>query len=422
MFTSFQLKNGARVIIAPRKDTQAVTVMVFVKVGSRYESMPLNGASHFLEHLMFKGTKRRPDTQTISRELDSIGAEFNAFTSKDHTAYYIKASKQHLDLALDMLSDMLIHSTFDAKELDRERGVIIEEINMYEDNPMALVEDVFEKQLYGNTPLGWNIAGTKQGIAAMDRKAMLQYKNAYYVGRNTTILIAGSVPKNVRSLVSTYFRQLPGLRRGKPFVAQKGFAKPGVVLRQKATEQVHLTLGMPTFGYQDKRNDALALLAIILGGTMSSRLFIEIRERRGLCYYIRASVNPYEQVGHLAIQAGIDKQRIDQAIPAITSELAKVVKHGVTAEELHRAKEYVKGKFVLSLEDSENVAGWLGKQALFQRKVKTDAERIRDIEKVSRKAVDQVARQVLRPGAFRLAIVGPYTDQQRFTKLLRHTG
>jgi len=422
MFKSFHLKNGSRVIIAPRKDTQAVTVMVFVKVGSRYETVPLNGASHFLEHLMFKGTKRRPDTQTISRELDSIGAEFNAFTSKDHTAYYIKASKQHLDLALDMLSDMLINSTFDAKELDRERGVIIEEINMYEDNPMALVEDIFEKQLYGNTPLGRNIAGTKQGIAAMNRSAMLRYKSAYYIGSNTTILVAGSVPKNVRSLVSNFFRQLPRQRRGKQFTAQKGFARPGVVVRQKATEQVHLTLGMPTFGYIDKRNDALALLSVILGGTMSSRLFIEIRERRGLCYYIRASVNPYEQIGHLAIQAGIDKQRIDQAIPAITAELAKVAQHGVTAEELHRAKEYVKGKFVLSLEDSENVAGWLGKQALFQRKVKTDAERITEIEKVTRRAVEQVARQVLRPSAYRLAIVGPYTDQARFAKLLHRSG
>ncbi|MEK7640085.1 MAG: pitrilysin family protein [Patescibacteria group bacterium] len=419
MFTSFNLKNSARVIIAPRKDTQAVTVMVFVKVGSRYEGVPLNGASHFLEHLMFKGTKRRPDTQTISRELDSIGAEFNAFTSKDHTAYYIKASKQHLDLALDMLSDMLINSKFDAKELDRERGVIIEEINMYEDNPMALVEDVFEKQLYGSTPLGRNIAGTKQGIVSMNRKAMLQYKDSYYVGSNTTIIVSGSVPKNVRRLITSYFQKYPSKRVGKRFVPQTGFAKPGVVLRQKATEQVHLTIGMPTFGYLDKRNDALALLSIILGGTMSSRLFIEIRERRGLCYYIRASVNPYEQVGHLAIQAGIDKNRVDQAIPAITSELAKLVRNGITAEELHRAKEYIKGKFILSLEDSENVAGWLGKQALFQRKVKTDRERIADFEKVTRRAIENVARQVLRPRAYRLAIVGPYTDHKQFTRLLQ---
>lgn len=290
---------------------------------------------------------------------------------------------------------------------------------MYEDNPMALIEDVFEQQLYGNTPLGRNIAGTKPGIAAMSRTAMLQYKSAYYVGGNMTIIVSGSVPKNIRSLITSYFRKLSRTRPGQRFTAQAGFAKPGVVLRQKATEQVHLALGMPTFGYLDKRNDALALLAIILGGTMSSRLFIEIRERRGLCYYVRASVNPYEQVGHLAIHAGIDKQRIGKAIPAITAELAKLVRSGITAEELHRAKEYVKGKFVLSLEDSENVAGWLGKQALFQRKVKTDIERMADIEKVTRKAVEQVARHVLRPSAYRLAIVGPYTDQARFAKLLR---
>ena len=419
MFTHTKLTNGVRVLVAPRKDTQAVTVMVFVKVGSRYEAVPLNGASHFLEHLMFKGTVRRPDTLTISKELDSVGAEFNAFTSKDHTAYYIKVSREHLDLALDMLSDMLINSKFDAKELDRERGVIIEEINMYEDNPMALIEDVFERQFYGSTPLGRNIAGTKQGIAKMSRTAMLAYKDRYYVGQNLWVVVAGNVPANAHTLVKNFFSAVPAKHCGPVFQVQKDFGTTRVMLKSKKTEQAHLALGVPAFGYTDKRNDTLSILSVILGGTMSSRLFIEIRERRGLCYYIRSSVNPYEKTGHFCIQAGIDTGRISQAIPAIVAELKKITTDGITAEELYRAKEYVKGKFILSLEDSENVAGWLGKQALFHTTVKTANQRLTEIARVSKSQVEAVARQVLKPKAFRLAVIGPYERLERFAKLLR---
>ncbi len=421
MFTQSKLSNGVRVLIAPRTDTQAVTVMVFVKVGSRYESVPLNGASHFLEHLMFKGTQRRPDTLTISKELDSIGAEYNAFTSKDHTAYYIKASRAHVNLALDMLADMLVHSKFDATELNRERGVIIEEINMYEDNPMALIEDVLERQLYGNTPLGRNIAGTKQGITAMDRAAMLRYKDAYYVGSNMTVVVAGNVPKDISRRIRTSFSAVPARQVRSRFVQQTRQASAPVVIKRKSTEQVHLAFGTPAFGYADRRNDALTLLSIVLGGTMSSRLFIEIRERRGLCYYIRSSVNPYEQVGHFSVQAGIDKHRITQAIPAIVRELRKAARTGVTLEELTRAKEYVKGKFILSLEDSENVAGWLGKQALFEHSVRSAAQRLADIQKISLRSVNAIAAQVLRPGALRLSIIGPYTSATPFAKLLRQS-
>lgn len=421
MFTSTHLPNGVRVLVAPRRDTQAVTVMVFVKVGSRYEALPLNGASHFLEHLMFKGTKRRPSTLIISKELDSIGAEYNAFTSKDHTAYYIKASRNHVDLALDMLSDMLVHSTFDPKELDRERGVIIEEINMYEDNPMALIEDVLERQLYGDTPLGRNIAGTKQGITAMNRAAMLRFKEQFYVGSNMTVVVSGNVPKDIPQRVRSYFRHVPARRVRSRFSPQRAHASSAVVVKQKPTEQVHLAIAAPAFGYGDKRNDALSLLSVILGGTMSSRLFIEIRERRGLCYYIRSSVNPYEQVGHFMVQAGIDKRRITQAIPAIVRELVQVAQKGVTAEELTRAKEYVKGKFILSLEDSENVAGWLGKQALFERSVRTTAQRLAAVNAVTQRSVNAAAAHVLRQRAFRLAIIGPYASAQPFAKLLRHT-
>ncbi|MFA6042604.1 MAG: pitrilysin family protein [Patescibacteria group bacterium] len=412
------LPNGLRVLIHPLKETQAVTVMAFVKVGSRYETRPLSGAAHFLEHLFFKGTKRRPTTLTISKELDGIGAAFNAFTSKDHTAYYIKANRQHVGLALDMLSDMLVHSTFDATELNRERGVIIEEIKMYEDNPMALLEDVLEQGLYGNTPLGWNIAGTAKGITAMDRAAMLAFKDQYYVGKNMWLVLAGNVPKNIQQLVQKTFGQVPARRSGTAAPKQQRFGTERITLRTKDTAQVQLGFSMPGVHYQHPDADALSLLAVMLGGTMSSRLFIEIRERRGLCYSIRASVNPYEDIGHLAVQVGLDKARLEEAVPAILGVLADFQKGDFTAEEFTRAKEYVKGKFILDLEDSENIAGWLGKQVLFAKKVKTATERIADIEKVTAARVRALAKRVLQRKGFRLAVVGPYTSTQSFRKLM----
>jgi len=418
MFKAFSLVNGVKVLVSSLKETQAVTVMVFVKVGSRCETQELNGASHFLEHMIFKGTKRRPDTLTISKELDGIGAEYNAFTSKDQTGYYIKVNYQHLDLALDMLSDLLVNSKFDAKELDRERGVIIEEINMYEDNPMAHIEDVFESGLYGDTPLGWNIAGKKEGIAKMDRQKILNYKDRFYAGSNTWVVIAGNVPKNLNQLVKKYFSIIPKKPGIPKFRPQKKFNPNRVHLGYKQTEQSHLIIGGPGLKYSAKEMNALSLLTIMLGGNMSSRLFIEIREKLGLCYFIRAGLSPYEDIGHFQIQAGLDKNRINQAIPAILNEVGKMRKGEFQPEELRRAKEYIKGKFILDLEDSENIAGWLGKQALFMPKIKTAIERIKEIEAVKLSEVKAVAKRLLDQSKFHLAIIGPYKDEKVFSKFL----
>jgi predicted Zn-dependent peptidase len=419
MFQRYKLPNGLRVITASLHETEAVTVMIFVKVGSRYETLSLNGASHFLEHLMFKGTQRRPDTLTISKELDGIGAEYNAFTSKDHTAYYVKCNRQHITLALDILADILVNSKFENKEVERERGVIIEEINMYEDNPMVLIEDVFERSFYGDTPLGWNIAGKKEGIAKMDRAAMLKYKNQYYVGPNMWLVAAGNLPKNFSKQVQQAFSIVPWRSRGKAFLSQPAFRGQRVTLKQKPTEQMHVMLGAPGLAYAHKELDVLALISIMLGGNMSSRLFIEVREHRGLCYFIRAGVSSYEGAGHFAIQAGLDKSRLPEAIPAILEEVRKVQVGGCTAEELRRAKEFIKGKFVLDLEDSEHIAGWLGRQALFAKRIKTSTQRIADIERVSLKQVQRVAKRLLVPEKFRLAVIGPFENTANLSSYMR---
>ncbi|RJO59416.1 insulinase family protein [Candidatus Parcubacteria bacterium] len=418
MFKRFFLTNGVKVLISPLKETQAVTVMAIVKVGSRYENIKLNGASHFIEHMMFKGTRKRPDTLTLTKELDGIGAEYNAFTAKDHTAYYIKTNRFHVDLALEILSDMLVNSKFDEKELNRERGVIIEEINMYEDNPMVLVEDVLEGGLYGDSPLGRNIAGTKSGIAKMDRREMLRFKDQYYIGPNIWLVIAGRVPPNIKSLAERYFRLMPKQPSSPIFQRQKKLNAKRVHLKFKKTEQVHLIIGGPALPYADRNLTALSVLSTMLGGTMSSRLFIEIRERRGLCYFIRASLSPYQDLGHFQIQAGLDKNRISEAIPAILGELQKMRRGEFRTEELNRAKEYMKGKFILDLEDSENLAGWLGKQALFLPEIKTVKTRLAEIDQVTSAKVKKLAKTIFQPRRFHLAVIGPYRQERAFLRFL----
>ena len=264
------LKNGARVILEPYAGTEAVTVLVLFKVGSRCENKGINGVSHFIEHMMFKGTKKRPNTQIITRELDGLGAEYNAFTAKDHTGYYIKINSEHKEVALDMLFDMLFNSKFDAKELDRERKVILEEIHMYKDNPMMHIEDMFETTLFGDCPLGWSIAGDAESMGKIDRAKMVAYRDAYYQPQNMVVSIAGKIDDGVIKVVEKYFGSLKKSSKKIPEAKKVDF-KPGAVkiaVEYKDTEQVQLALGFPAYSWWDKRRPVLRLMSNILGGTM----------------------------------------------------------------------------------------------------------------------------------------------------------
>lgn len=421
MFKQYVLPNKMRILLAPMKETKAVTALVLVKVGSRFETRDINGVSHFVEHLMFKGTPRRPNTQIISQELDSIGAEYNAFTTKDHTGYYIKAAVEHLPLSLDMLSDMLYNSVFDAGEMEKERGVIVEEINMYEDNPLMYMEDLFEETVYGDCPLGWNIAGPRDVIRTVSRDKLVAYYKRHYQPANMLLVLAGNIPATARTLIKKYFDKSAAAKFAtQRFVSAPGEQKqPRTNVKEKATEQVQMALGFPAYSLFDKRTYPLALLSVIMGGNMSSRLFINIRERQGLCYFIRASVNTYEDTGNLMIQAGLDKKRIKEAITAILGELKQARDRGVTPEELHKAKEYVKGKLVLDLESSENVASWIGKQELLRRKVITPAEQIRRVERVTLRDIAAVASDLLKTNRVSLSLIGPYKGTAEFAALLK---
>lgn len=415
------LKNGARVILEPYVGTEAVTVLVLFKVGSRHESKNINGVSHFIEHMMFKGTGKRPNTQLITRELDGLGAEYNAFTAKDHTGYYIKINSEHKEVALDMLFDMLFNSKFDEKELNRERKVILEEIHMYKDNPMMHIEDMFEQTLFGDCPLGWSIAGDAESMGKIDRAKMLAYRNAYYFPQNMVIGIAGKIDEGVMKLVEKYFGSLPKSAKKISEIKKTIFTPgvPKVSIEYKDTEQVQLALGFPTYSWWDKRVPALRLMSNILGGTMSSRLFIAVRERKGLAYRISAGIDSYEDIGVLTVGAGLDKSRIELAMKTILDELKKMATGGVTAAELKRAKENIRGRIILSLEDSEALAAWYAKEELDKHEIKTPAEKLEEIAAVTVEEIKAVAADVIKNNKVALAIIGPFKDAEPFKEILK---
>lgn len=420
MFQKKVLKSGLRLITSPISGTEAATILVLCKVGSRCETRELNGVSHFIEHMMFKGTKKRPETLDISRDLDSVGAEYNAFTSRDHTGYYIKIEQDKIELALDMLSDMLRNSKFDEKEIKRESGVISEEIRMYEDNPMMFIEDLLEETMFGDHPLGWKISGDVATVKSFNRKMMLEYRDKFYQPNNTVLALAGKFDDRAVGLAEKYFGEA-GVKVKpifKKFSFPSGESKPKLKIQFKETEQAQLAIGFPGYSHFDPEHYALQILSIILGGYMSSRLFISIREKRGLCYFIRSYANVYEDTGNLVIQSGLDKSRITSAIGAIFEELDKVIRNGVTEEELKRAKECVKGRLVLALEDSSQVADWYARQELLTGEILTPEEKLKKVFAVTAGDIKKVAKEVMQKNKMSIALIGPFKDETPFAKFL----
>lgn len=418
MFSQHKLSNGIRLIFSPHTGTAAVSLLVLIRVGSRSEEPGQGGISHFAEHLMFKGTKRRPSTLVISQELDSVGAEYNAFTGKDQTGYYIKSASANLELAVDMLSDMLLNSQFAAEEIERERGTILEEINMYEDNPMAKVENLFEEDFFGpGTSLGRHIIGTPQTVRAISREQIVKYWQNHYAGKNMVIALAGNFkPQKALAIIKDKFGKLAAGRFNAIKKINKLPARPKFAAHYKKTNQGHMILGFPGVSYTDKNREALGLLATILGGNMSSRLFISVRERLGLCYFIRAGLETYEETGAFSIQAGLDLGKIGQALEAISVELKNVKQGGIKKEELAKAKQYVKGKTDLSLEESLDVASFYGRQVLFHRQVLTPEQALKRVFSVSERDIARLARQVLDKKQANLVMLSPFKSLKSFAR------
>lgn len=419
--TKRTLPNGLRVVTIPLHDTQAVAVYVLTKVGSRYETRSINGVSHFIEHLMFKGTTKRPNTLAISRLLDGVGANYNAFTGKDWTGYYVKMNHEHTTLALDVVSDMLQHSKFDPKEIERERGVIIEEIKMYDENPLMAIEDLFESVVFGtHHQLGWNIAGPQSVIKNVSRKSLVDYRDRYYHAGNMWVVVAGRLHATIDKQIDQYFASVRRRPRTPKFRPYRVAAKPkSIRLKQQPLEQVQLGIGTRAYHYNDRRLPALNVLSTILGGNMSSRLFIQVRERRGLAYAVSSSVSPYEDTGCFMVHAGLEKGRVEEALHVIVAEMKKMKTAKVGPTELKRAKEYLRGKTILGLEDSDSLASWYGRQALFSKRILTPDEVLKRIAKVTAAEVRAVAKELFKPAQLRLAAIGPIKDPKPLAAILR---
>lgn len=416
-----KLKNGMKVVFVPQSGVESMTLLVMVKVGSRYETKKINGASHFVEHLMFKGTNRRASTEVISRELDGFGAAYNAYTDKDMTGYYIKMDAAKTEVAIDILHDILFHSKYDAEEIDRERGVIVEEINMYEDNPGMHIDDMLEEILFPGSTLGWNIAGPRDNIKKIKRHELIEFRDAYYIPQRIVIVVSGKIlPGTLKMLEKSFGAVKRGLGKDaafKPFDQPTCLAKR-LAFKDKQIEQVQLAFGFHGFRLADKNLPAAILLSVILGGSMSSRLFIQIRERRGLCYYIRAGHQAREDIGLFQVSAGLDKNRFHEAVKAIAQELKEVTAKGVTAEELQRAKDFIRGQTVLAFEDSSFQAGWYGKDWLFRNRLETPEERMRRFAQVTKQQVKAAAQKIFRAENIATAVIGPFGSAEKVKKLI----
>src|SRR3989339_287173 len=419
MAFSCQTINQTKLYLVPMSGTKTVTILVLAPVGSRYETKATSGLSHFIEHLMFKGTKRRPTTLVLTREIDRLGAEYNAFTSKEYTGYYIKTAQQHLDLALDILSDMLYHSRFTPAEMEREKTVIIEELRMYKDNPLLRIESEFENLFFAPThPLSWDIGGVEKTVRQLTRPQVMAYYQQFYRPDNFTIVIAGHISAEAKKLVEKYFS--PAKEKKSPV----GFS-PAVLgptekeKRQRivrmCTDQVQLMVGYPSFAYAVERNIVLGVLNTILGGSMSSRLFIKIRERLGLAYMVRADQESFHDAGYSAIRVGLEAKNIPRALTVIQQELKNLKKKGVTARELQDAKTHLRGHLVLSLEDSSSQASWYGLQDIYRVRIKTPEEKIKELEQITNRQLQEIAQEVFQEKNQRLALVGAVGDQKLIT-------
>lgn len=410
------LGNGLRLLHVPM-DTASVTVLILAGVGSRYETDAQAGLSHFLEHMAFKGTKNRPNTLIIASEIEAVGGEFNAYTSKDHTGYWIKAAANHLPLIVDVLADMLKNSLFETEEINREKGVIVEEINMYEDTPSRKVGSDFETLLYDKTALGREIIGTKQTVRAVNRQNFVNYLKTYYKAGNMVVAVVGgpksqAYEKKTFSLLEKHFADLPeGKVPGFKKVSENQ-KKPALWINHKKSEQAHLCLGVRAIPLDSPKRYAMTLLTAILGGGMSSRLFYQVRERRGLAYYVRSETSKYQDVGNFVTQAGIDINRLEQAVQVILAEYTKTTETAgagaISESELKKAKEFIKGRLILGLEDSQAVASVYATSLLLEGKIRTPETVLKAIEAVSLGQVRALAKEIFVDRNLNLTIIGPF--------------
>ncbi len=414
------LKNGLRLITIPLKNTKVVTVLILVKTGSKNEEARVSGISHFLEHMFFKGTAKRKTFLEITEEIDRVGGACNAFTGEECTGYYAKVNVDHLYLAIEWVADIYLNSTLPEKEMEKEKGVIKEEINMYNDNPMDKCYRAFQALLYGDQPAGRDIAGTKETVSSITRKDLLDYMESQYVAKNTVVVVTGNIKeKEVTEEIEKIFSKMRNHEPQQALLVTEKQEKPEVLIFHKETDQTHFCLGVRTFNIFHSERYTQAVSAALLGGMMSSRLFSKIVDNLGLAYYIKTGVDDNSDTGFLATRAGVDNKKTKDAIEAIVKEYKRMKREKISPKELKKAKEHLKGKLSISLESSDMLAYFHGMNELLEGREYRLEDVFKSIDKVTATDIQKMAKEVFRKNNINLAIVGPQKNKKAFEDILK---
>jgi len=412
----FTSKNKVKVIYKKIPDFHSVAVGVFVKVGSRTEDEEISGISHFVEHILFKGTKKRTSNQ-IKEEIEGVGGMFNAFTSEEATCYWIKILDEYLEKTFDVLSDMIENPALKKEDIEKERAVILEEIKMYKDIPAKYVHEIFDSMLFEGHHLGRPIAGTEETVKKITKEDMEKYMNELYGSSNIVISVAGNFSENkIRDLSKKYFK----LRNGRKITFPKwqgNESGPKVKVLKKDTEQTHIVIGGLGYSREDNRKYPLCVLNTILGGNMSSRLFNKIREEMGLAYEIGSFIRNYTDTGAFIISAGVKHSNSLKATEAIIGELVKIRNEGVNDDEIERSKKYLISHTLMGLEGNLEYMMFLGEQRLLREKITSVEEIRKKIEEVTKEDVKEVAEQLFTQKNFYLAMISPYGEGKKFLKI-----
>jgi predicted Zn-dependent peptidase len=418
VFERQTLANELRVLTAPLAHAQSVACFVMLAAGSRYERAENRGIAHFAEHMFFKGTERRPTSRDLTTLIDGIGGEFNAFTSKEYTGYYVRCAGADRDTALDVLLDMLRHSRFEPEEIDREKGVILEEMNMYQDTPRDHIGTIYETLMFGDNPLGWETLGTKETVRDANRDTFLDYINEWYTAERMVVGVSGMIGADLMPMLEELLGDLPANGHLRPAPAELDRARgPHIAVQRKDADQAHLILGVPSYPLEHPDRYALQMLAGVLGSGMSSRLFLEVRERRGLAYYIHGMNHSYTDAGSLLAQAGVDINRIDEAIKVIVEQFERMASETVPADELEKSRALLKGRFVLRTEAPQGLIMYGLNREILEGHVLEPEELLKKIDTVTAEDVQRVAQDLIARDKLHLAVIGPF-DEDRFSSVL----
>jgi len=413
-----KLSNGVTTVIVPLPDTTSAAATVLVRTGLSHEQRPIRGISHFLEHMCFKGTVSRPSPLAIASSFERLGAVNNAFTSRDVTGYWAKVAPRHLNDVLDLLADMYFHPLFDRREIEKEKGVIVEEINMYEDNPRWNVERLLEETMYGDRHAGWAVAGTRQTVRAVTKEKLRAYRRAHYNGASTIVIIAGNVDvRDVERRTKALFKPLTRGTARRISEVPNAQRTVQTAAHVKKLDQVHMALGVKTFSLYSPHRFTLGVLSKVLGGGMGSRLFQRIREKMGAAYYAASSASLFATHGILDVGMGVTISKADEALRAAVEELARMAKEPVSDEELSRAKEHMIGRLYLSLETPDEIADFYGDQVAMHERLKSPRDIERAVWGVSATAVQRLAQHLMKPNALTVTAVGPDVNAARLKRI-----